>query len=156
MRRPVLLLSLLFTAPLLFFQLILSFIDSVFVRIFMPQELFYFIDSTSNLSFELISSGKFSNQFTQHASYQNKDFRTNASYWIKFPIRHKAATKKVWLLEFYDQSIDQIDAYIPQEDGSYRMLSMGDSRPFLQRPFRHKNFEVPLSMKSDAVKYYYF
>ena len=156
MKRPGLSFLLALISPLLFGQSITEVNDSVDERIFMPQELFYYVDSTNTISFQHISSKEFSNQFRQHSSYQNKDFRTDASYWIKFPIRHRAETKKVWLLEFYDQSIDQIDAYIPQEDGSYRTLAMGDSRPFLQRPFRHKNFEVPLSMKSDAVKYYYF
>src|SRR5258706_15165142 len=145
MKHPVLLFSLLLTARLLFSQSIIEVNDSVDERIFMPQELSYLIDSTNTLSFELISSPDFANKFSQHASYQNKDFKTNASYWIKFPIRHKAETKKVWLLEFYEQSIDKIDAYIPQEDGSYRTLSMSASRPFLNRPFRHKNFKYKLT-----------
>jgi two-component system, sensor histidine kinase LadS len=125
-------------------------------RIFMPQELFYSIDSTNSLSIDVISSPGFSNQFKRHADYQNKDFKTNASYWIKIPIRHNAETRKVWLLEFYDQSIDQIDAYIPQGDGTYQKILMGDSRPFTQRPFRHKNFEFPLTMKSAGVTDYFF
>jgi len=156
MTRLILLFALSLTAPLLYSQSITEVNDSIDERIFMPPELSYYIDSTNTLSFDRLSSNEFSNKFIPHSSYQNKDFKTNASYWIKFPIRHKAETKKVWLLEFYDQSIDQIDAYIPQEDGSYRALSMGDSRPFLQRPFRHKNFEVPLTMKSNAVMVYYF
>jgi hypothetical protein len=60
------------------------------------------------------------------------------------------------LLEFYDQTIDFIDAYIPHEDGSYSNMVMGDSQPFAQRTFRHKNFEIVLNMKSDTLMYYYF
>src|SRR5882762_8049494 len=105
MKRPILLFSLLLTARLLFSQSIIEVNDSIDERIFMPRELFYLIDSTNTLSFELISSREFYNKFSRHSSYQNKDFRTNASYWIRFPIRHKTQTKKVWLLEFYDQSI---------------------------------------------------
>src|SRR5258707_14127519 len=96
-------------------QSIIEVNDSIDERIFMPQELSYYIDSTNTLSFDRLSSNEFSNKFSQHSSYQNKDFKTNASYWIKFPIRHKSETKKVWLLEFYDQPIAETEAYIPQQ-----------------------------------------
>jgi hypothetical protein len=122
----------------------------------MPNELTYYIDHTNSLSFWQISSNGFSNRFQAHASYQNKDFVKNASYWIRLPIRHSVETKKIWLLEFYDQTIDHIDMYIPQENGSYTNMVMGDEQPFPQRTFRHKNFEVVLDMKSDTTMYYYF
>jgi hypothetical protein len=130
--------------------------DAITEHNFMPNELTYYIDETNSLSFWQISSNSFSNRFEAHPDYQNKDFKTNASYWIRLPIRHSKSTHKVWLLEFYDQTIDFIDAYVPQEDGSYRNIVMGDSRPFAERTFRHKNFEIVLNMKSDTVMYYYF
>jgi len=130
--------------------------DTVDERNLMPYELTYYIDSANALSFQQVSAPQFSDRFQQHASYQNKDFKENASYWIRLPIKHSADTKKVWLLEFYDQTIDHIEAYIPREDGSYEHMSMGDSHSFSQRKFRHKNFEILLDMKSDKVMYYYF
>jgi hypothetical protein len=130
--------------------------DDIIEHNFMPNELTYYIDKTNSLSFWQISSNGFSNRFQEHASYQNKDFIKNASYWIRLPIRHSANTKKIWLLEFYDQTIDNIEMYIPQENGSYRNLVMGDSQPFPHRTFRHKNFEVVLDVKSDTTLYYYF
>lgn len=130
--------------------------DSVVERNFMPYELTYYIDITNSLSFWQISSNSFSNRFEAHPDYQNKDFKTQASYWIRIPIRHTAASSKIWLLEFYDQTIDHIDGYIPREDGSYENIVMGDSQPFSQRSVRHKNFEVMLDMKTDTVMYYYF
>ena len=130
--------------------------DEIVEHNFMPNELTYYIDITNSLAFEQISSNSFSSHFQEHASYQNKDFVKNASYWIRLPIRHSTNTKKIWLLEFYDQTIDHIGIYIPQENGSYRNIKMGDSQPFPQRTFRHKNFEVVLDMKSDTTMYYYF
>lgn len=130
--------------------------DTVEERNFMPHEVPYFIDTTNTLTFYQISSNNYSNRFRQHTDYQNKDFNKNASYWIRLPIRHKASTRKIWLLEFYDQTIDHIDAYIPHDDGSYQNIVMGDSQPFGERMFRHKNFEIVLNMKSDTLMYYYF
>jgi two-component system, sensor histidine kinase LadS len=130
--------------------------DHVDERNFMPSELTYLTDTTNVLSFETISSPAYAKHFYQHTSYQNSDFIPNAGYWIRLPICHTRNTKKIWLLEFYDQTIDHIDAYIPQEDGTYDKVSLGDSQPFEKRMFMHKNFEITLHMKSDTVMYYYF
>lgn len=130
--------------------------DDIDARDFMPYDLTYLIDSTNTLSFPQISSPEFSSRFQQHTSYQNKDFRTNASYWIRMPIHHQVKSRKVWLLEFYDQTIDQLEAFIPQDNGLYESKLMGDNQPFTQRMFRHKNFEIMLDMKKDTVMYYYF
>src|SRR5690606_23740790 len=63
----------------------------------MPYELSILIDTTNTLSFSEISSGKFSDQFKSYPSYQNKDFREDASYWIRFPIRHNPNSEKIWI-----------------------------------------------------------
>lgn len=124
-------------------------------RTFMPYDLFYFTDSTNTLSFNDISSPRFGDQFRQHMSYQNKDFVIDASYWIRLSIRHTTQTRKAWVLEFYDQTIDELDVYVPQQDGTYELVSMGDGKTFGERTFRHKNFEVVLDMKTDTVMNYY-
>lgn len=129
--------------------------DSYIERNFMPYELEYYLDTTNTLSFFQISSNSFSNRFQKHPDYHNKDFKPNATYWIRLPIHHKKSSK-VWLLEFYDQTIDYIEAYVPQENGSYRNILMGDNQPFTLRNIRHKNFEIVLDIKSDTVMYYYF
>jgi len=130
--------------------------DTIVERNFMPYELTYYIDTTNSLSFWQISSNGFSNRFETHPDYQNKDFKTDVSYWIRIAIHHSIRTNKVWLLEFYDQTIDHIDGYIPHENGSYENIVMGDNQPFSQRSVRHKNFEIVLEMKSDTLMYYYF
>jgi hypothetical protein len=137
-------------------QTVVEIDDSITEHNFMPYELTYYVDSTNALSFPEVSSHEFANHFSQHPSYQNKDFKTDASYWIRLPIRHTRHTKKVWLLEFYDQTIDNIEAFIPNEDGSYERELMGDNQLFSQRIIPHKNFEIPLAMRSDTVMYYYF
>ena len=123
---------------------------------FMPFEIPFFLDETNSLTFSEISSPGFSNRFKVNPGYQNSDFKPNASYWIRLPIRHNTSSRKVWLLEFYDQTIDHIDAYIPRHDGTYMNIEMGDQQPFNVRTVLHKNFETVLDMKSDSVMYYYF
>ena len=122
----------------------------------MPYELTVYVDSASTASFQEISAAGFATNFKPNSDYQNKDFVKNASYWIEFPIRHNASSDKIWLLEFYDQTIDHLDVYIPQTDGTYKMMRMGDQQPFRQRTFMHKNFEIVLKMEKDTVMNYYF
>lgn len=130
--------------------------DSVNERIFMPYELNYFVDRSNAIPFEKIRAQTFSSKFHRNREYQNTDFENGVSYWIKFEIKPNPSTKKIWLLEFYDQTIDSLDAYIPQPDGTFTTLKLGDNRPFTQRYLRHKNFEIPLSMDERVVQPYYF
>lgn len=130
--------------------------DAVDERNFMPYELSFYVDPTNRLNFVDITSVEFSNRFQTHPNYQNVDFQTNASYWIRMPIQHTSGTRKVWLLEFYDQTIDHIEAFIPENDGGYQIVNMGDQHAFSDRLFRHKNFEIQLDMDRDTVMVYYF
>ncbi len=125
-------------------------------QILFLKQLEYLIDSTNTLDFQTISSPSFENQFLKHDSYKNEDFRVNASYWLRIPVHHIPNTSKIWLFEFYDQTIDQIEAYVPSADHSYVKALMGDQYPFSKRKFEHKNFEIQLSMSSDTVAVYYF
>lgn len=137
-------------------QQIIEVDDNRNERNFMPYEIPYYLDESGKLTFAEISSPGFSNRFKIYPGYQNVDFKPNASYWIRLPIRHNPNSRRLWLLEFYDQTIDHIEAYIPREDGSYVNMEMGDQRPFDSRHILHKNFEFVLDMKSDTVMYYYF
>ncbi|MBT1703160.1 7TM diverse intracellular signaling domain-containing protein [Chryseosolibacter indicus] len=130
--------------------------ESIDEHNFMPYELSFLVDSTNNLQFDDLHKPEMSERFKQHSDYQNKDFKTNASYWIKLPVQITSETSKVWLFEFYDQTIDHIEAYVPQADGSYKKIIMGDSHPFSKRMFMHKNFEVMLNSNLDSSTVYYF
>ena len=136
-------------------QPVLKPVDDVDEVQLMPYELAFFADTTNSLTFDQVSHPSFNNNFFLHKSYQNKDFQTGIDYWIRLPIKHSTVTDKVWLIEFYDQTIDVIEAHIPEDKG-YRTLIMGDTYPFSNRLFRHKNFEIVIDMNSDEVKYYYF
>jgi len=129
--------------------------DRVDERIFLLKDLEFFIDSTNVLTFSQIVNSSYAGKFQQDDSYQNKDYQSGLSYWIRFSVQHNPSNK-IWLIEFYDQSIDLIEAYMPQPDGTYNRLIMGDGYPFHQRGFSHKNFEVQLDPRSSNITYYYF
>lgn len=137
-------------------QGILEIDDRIDERNLMLNQLLCVPDSANTLSFEEVSAPSFADHFRRPTTYQNRDFRANVSYWIKLPVRHTTRTEKLWLLEFYDQTIDYLDAWIPLEDGTYRLTRMGDRQPFGTRHVPHKNFEMVLDMKTDTLMCYYF
>lgn len=120
------------------------------------RELDHFVDTTNAYSFEEVSAPQFAGRFHKVPDYQNKDFIPEVAYWIRIPIHHQVDHSKTWLLEFYDQTIDHIEAYVPSERHAHVRWIMGDHYPFMQRAFQHKNFEVPLDMRRDTVLTYYF
>lgn len=131
--------------------------DTVDERVFFLRELDYLIDSTNQLTFDQIKKEGFATRFHRHHNYQNKDFQSGMSYWLRFPVRHDDASKKTWVIEFYDQTIDQLEAYVPSHDGAYKKMEMGDQFFFSQRTYQHKNFEIEVpTIKADTVTVFYF
>lgn len=124
-------------------------------RIFFLKDLEFLIDSTNALTFEDVTAPTSESQFIRRGDYQNKDYRSGQSYWIRFSVQH-VPTEKMWLIEFYDQTIDHIDAYLPNPDGGYEKQTMGDAYPFENRKFSHKNFEVQLRPQGSSIQHYYF
>ncbi|MEJ1238798.1 7TM diverse intracellular signaling domain-containing protein [Chryseolinea sp. T2] len=152
----VVLMILLLTGMRLAAQEVVQINDSISEYSFMPHELTYYVDEKNTLELKDVSSAEFARNFQPHPGYQNKDFNVNASYWVRIPIQSAGPTRNIWLLEFYDQTIDQIDAFLPQATGAYKHLRLGDSQLFSERTFRHKNFEIVLNTDTDKVLYYYF
>lgn len=131
--------------------------DSLGERVFLLKELEFLIDRTNSIELSSLVPLSFPHKFQRNESYQNKDFIPEASYWIKFPVAYKASTTKDWIIEFYDQTIDHLEAYVPDEDGSYIKIQMGDDYSFSQRTYQHKNFEVKVNEQPrDTLVTYYF
>jgi hypothetical protein len=130
--------------------------DEINERIFTLTELSYLIDPNDTLKIEAASASTFANSFLRHDSYLNTDFQFNAAYWIRMPVHYNSKTRNTWIFEFYDQTIDHLEAYVPQTDGTYRQITTGDQYPFQQRMFMHKNFEIQLPNHGDTTVYYYF
>ncbi len=130
--------------------------DAIDHRDFMPSDLLYFVDTTNQISVREISSEKFQANFQRHSSYQNSDFRENSSYWVRLVLRSPNPTDKFWLLEFFDQTIDSLTAFVPQGEGLFKKIALGDHQRFSSRVFVHKNFELPLHFLNTKPGIYFF
>jgi len=125
-------------------------------RIYAIDQLEFFEDSSNSLIFEDIIKAAFQQNFKINANFSKNDFNTGYTYWVKLSIANTPDSDKKWLLEFYDQSIDKIEAYFPDEDGVYQRRFMGDNFPFSNRLFNHKNFQLEIPNDQDRIENFYF
>src|SRR5436189_4877310 len=91
--------------------------DTLDEHIFTLNDLTYFIDAHDTLTIETISAPAFAQNFWRHSSYQNRDFQAGAAYWIRMAVKYNSASKKKWIFEFYDQTIDHLEAFITPQQG---------------------------------------
>jgi len=125
-------------------------------RIYAINQLEFFEDSTNRLNFNDISEERFQQFIKIRPDFNKNHFNTDNTYWVKLSIDNSPESKKQWLLEFYDQSIDHIIAYVPNAKGGYTVKEMGDSNPFSQRLFNHKNFQLLLENNEAGISNFYF
>lgn len=130
--------------------------DNLEERIFAINQLEFFEDKTNKLTFDNIITPKFQSNFKINPNFSKSNFNTDYTYWVKVSIQQNKASEKNWLMEFYDQSIDQITVFAPDEEGNYTEQEMGDSKDFGKRYFAHKNFEIPISNADNGLDNYYF
>src|SRR5690625_1862038 len=74
--------------------------------------------------------------------------------WLRFDIQNDS-TKDEWLLEFAFPLVHELQLYTI-ENGIVKILyNTGANFPFEQRPFNHRNFVLPLTIKPGETKTYY-
>ena len=120
------------------------------------SEIEYLEDSAGTITLSELTSGKFDEMFKGSQAFNPENYNRNSYYWYRIKIHHSSATQKQWQLEFFDQTIDEIDFYYPGENGDYDEYRMGDRFAFRERILQHKNFLVHLPEYPDGDYTYYF
>jgi two-component system, sensor histidine kinase LadS len=128
--------------------------DEIEQHIFTYGDLAYLEDKNNSLSIENVSTN-LKGQFTRNTIYSPHNFNTSSAYWIRVSIRGNPQSRKKWILEFFDQTIDHIESYIPTP-GGFEKTVMGESLPFGERKFKHKNFEIEFPNTSGLPQEIYF
>lgn len=130
--------------------------DSIDQHIFVYDFIEYLEDPQGKYAFEAIKQGAYDGQFTPSSDFTPDNYNISSTYWYKITIRHHTESRKKWLLEFFDQTIDSIRAYIPVGSGQFQMLILGSKNPFGYRRFKHKNFVIPIENDTNVERTYYF
>lgn len=147
---------LLWLVPDLMAQKVVQIQDSIPQHIFTFKEIEVLEDSAGQYKFNQISSKAFENLFKASITSTPQTKNLNQTYWFRVKIRGNEKVEKPFLLEFFDQTIDHITAFIPQADGTYRIELLGDTQNFSKRLINHKNFEIPIKNNSKNIQTYYF
>ncbi|HEU4555615.1 MAG TPA: 7TM diverse intracellular signaling domain-containing protein [Chitinophaga sp.] len=124
-------------------------------HIFTFGEVQYLEDTSGRLTIGEVSSPAF-NGFAPNRQSTPQNHHLGAVYWYRIKIKHNPAVQKHFILEYFDQTIDEITAYMPAGNGQFRQVQLGDRYPFSQRLFRHKNFELNLDNSQAGEQVYYF
>jgi hypothetical protein len=124
-------------------------------HIFTFGEIEYLQDPSGTLTIQQVSSPAF-NGFRPNKQSTPQNHQLGKVYWYRIKIKNDPAVKKHFILEYFDQTIDELTAYMPGADGHFRQLQMGDQYPFKQRMFLHKNFELDFDNSTAGEQVYYF
>ncbi|MFA6083262.1 7TM diverse intracellular signaling domain-containing protein [Mucilaginibacter sp.] len=129
--------------------------DKQYQHIFTFKEIERLEDPGGNFSFNQVKSPAFDRRFSASLTSTPQNTRLNGVYWYRIKIKHRSDTGKEWLLEFFDQTIDHITAYLPNGKEGYTVKHLGDAEPFADREIKHKNFEIGLKQFNGDVVYYF-
>jgi hypothetical protein len=126
--------------PLLIFLMLYSFLssaqksvsiyDSVHQHIFTFQEIEYLEDPSGKLSITHVASSDYNSKFKPNALFNPSNPNRESAYWYRFKIKHSSQTKKNWVIEFFDQTIDHLEFYAPTDSIHYSRIVMGDESVF--------------------------
>jgi len=130
--------------------------DETDQHIFTYGEIEYLEDPSGQLTMAELQSPAASKLFKPSFQSTPQNHSLGVVYWYRIRIKHDPSVKKHFILEYFDQTIDEITAYMPDSSGHYQARRLGDSYHFSQRLFRHKNFELELDNNRAGEQLYYF
>jgi len=156
------LIRILFLAPVLFTfcyrlqaQDIVNIDDKVPHHIFSYGELECLEDPDNTISFDQVLRPDINGKFKKSTMYTPKYYNNKSYFWYKFKIKGSSQSKTHWILEFFDQTIDDITLYVPDSNHTFKSYKFGYRYNFSQREYKHKNFTIDLKNNSDSVSTYY-
>ena len=139
-----------------FSQQAVTIADSQDQHIFTGDEIQYLEDTAGTYAFAEVLSPALSARFVNSSTNTPQNYHLKSAYWFRIRVSHNPESRKNWILEFFDQTIDDITAFLPDGKGGYSTLRMGDQLPFKNRVYAHKNFEVNIANNASFDGTYYF
>jgi len=147
---------LLFQIGLLFGQQPITIQPQTAEHIFNKAEVYLLEDSTNTKSFAAISASSQAQDFKPNQNFYPKNFNRSSTYWFRIKIKLGENIKGKQIIEFFDQTADLVEAYIPDSKGGFEHYKSGASLDFNQRLFQHKNFEFAIPALEKGTYEAYF
>jgi two-component system, sensor histidine kinase LadS len=119
------------------------------------EKLYWFEDAKDSIDFSIILDSSTQSKFRLNATNTppNLGF-THSSYWFKLSLQNKQEAQK-FLLEIPYPFLNLLEFYIPNNQGNYQRILLGDHFPFSKRLIRHKNYLVEINFLKGEQKTIY-
>lgn len=130
--------------------------DSTEQHIFGFSEIEYLEDPKGNLSFKEVTAEPNAHKFVPSKYSTPQNYHIQSTYWYRIKVTYPPKTTKNWVLEFFDQTIDDISAFMPDSTGHYNSIKLGSKYSFNNRFYKHKNFVVNLLTSPNQSQILYF
>lgn len=111
-------------------------------QLVLGSHLDYLVDPDSTLSIHAAMQSP--NWHQNRRDYPTFGY-TRASYWAYINITDGSAAKMNRLLEIGYPVLNHVDVWIWSQGQLLQHYALGDSLPFAQRPYAHRNFVLPLT-----------
>jgi len=128
--------------------------DAIKQHPFSFDEIVHYEDTSGKLTFDQIRNPVIASKFLGSALYPTTHDQ-HTTYWYRITINHDKQTQNNWLIEFYDQTIDDITVYSPTVNNGFTVSNFGSSHPFTNRLYQHKNFSININNDLYGVHTYY-
>lgn len=128
--------------------------NAVNEHIFNTTELAYVEDPKGSLTIQQASSAAFNSKYLPPTDFYGSNYNLNSVYWYRVKIN--LTNKETGIFEFFDQTIDDITAFLPDGKGGFTAIKSGADYAFGKRSYQHKNFEFPIKTQIPGEHVYYF
>src|SRR5688572_19908978 len=105
-------------------QTVVAIRDSISEHQFTSNDQVYLEDPDNHYTIGQVSTVLY-DQFVLNYLYAPHNENTESTYWVRIRIRENSQSKKEWLLEFFDQTTDVIEVYLPDQTGGFKKVVMG-------------------------------
>jgi hypothetical protein len=125
--------------------------------IFAERQIDCLEDPTNKLSFDDVRSGAHKDAFQPNKVFYPVNDHQKSTYWFRVKINFtEDIIDAPAIFEFFDQTTDDIVAYIPDAKGRYMENKTGAASNFKQRLYEHKNFEFLIKDQTKGLHTFYF
>lgn len=136
-------------------QEIVTIDDKVPHHIFNYGEVELMEDVSGTLGIQDVLKADQNQKFRKNKIYTPKIFSLNSTYWFKIKVKFNPDSKENWVIEFFDQTIDDLNVYAVKDNQVYQHFRFGAKYRFNQREYAHKNFLLNLDNTKEREESYY-
>ena len=120
------------------------------------SQLYYFIDTTSQIGIAEASSPSFQSMFLPNTRKDVTSEHMEDYIWLRLTVDNQRQTpNQSWYFESWGFDISHITFYVPLGNGQFLKREMGNAVDFHKRNIYHKNFEFLLGLRPGETKTYY-